>query len=55
MESIDKYYRVYASINLDNIYTNMKELSDNTAEGTQMVAVIKTDGYGFELCLWRKL
>ena len=47
MESIDKYYRVYASINLDNIYTNMKELSDNTAEGTQMVAVIKTDGYGF--------
>ena len=47
MESIDKYYRVYASINLDNIYTNMKELSDNTAEGTQMVAIIKTDGYGF--------
>ncbi|MBQ2744501.1 MAG: alanine racemase [Lachnospiraceae bacterium] len=44
---MDKYYRVYASINLDNIYTNMKELSDNTAEGTQMVAVIKTDGYGF--------
>ncbi len=47
MESVDKYYRVYAGINLDNIYINMKELSDNTAEGTQMVAVIKTDGYGF--------
>lgn len=47
MESIDKYYRVYAGINLDNIYNNMKALSDNTAEGTQMVAVIKTDGYGF--------
>lgn len=46
MESIDKYYRVYASVNLDNIYANMKELKDNTANGTQMVAVIKTDGYG---------
>ena len=28
MESIDKYYRVYASVNLDNIYANMKELKD---------------------------
>ncbi len=46
MENIDRYYRVYASVNLDNIYANMKALSDNTAEGTQMVAVIKTDGYG---------
>ncbi len=46
MENIDRYYRVYASVNLDNIYANMKALSDNTAKGTQMVAVIKTDGYG---------
>lgn len=46
MESIDKYYRVYAGINLDNIYTNMEELKNNTVEGTQMVAVVKTDGYG---------
>ena len=46
MESIDKYYRVYASVNLDNIYANMKELKDNTSPGTQMVAVVKTDGYG---------
>ena len=46
MESIDKYYRAYASINLDNIYANMKALKDNTAAGTQMVAVVKTDGYG---------
>ena len=46
MESIDKYYRVYAGINLDNIYMNMNELKENTAEGTQMVAVIKADGYG---------
>ena len=46
MESIDKYYRAYASINLDNIYANMKALKDNTATGTQMVAVVKTDGYG---------
>ena len=46
METIDRYYRVYAGVNLDNIYSNMKALSDNTVEGTQMVAVIKTDGYG---------
>ena len=46
MESIDKYYRVYASVNLDNIYENMKVLKENTAPGTQMVAVVKTDGYG---------
>ncbi len=46
MESIDKYYRVYASVNLDNIYKNVENLKANTAEGTQMVAVIKTDGYG---------
>ena len=46
MESIDKYYRVYAGINLDNIYINMRELKNNTAEGTQMAAVIKADGYG---------
>ena len=32
MESIDKYYRVYASINLDNIYTNMKELSEEYSD-----------------------
>ncbi len=46
MESIDKYYRAYAGINLDNIYANMQELKNNTAAGTQMVAVIKADGYG---------
>lgn len=46
MENIDRYYRVYAGVNLDNIYANMKALSDNTVKGTQMVAVIKTDGYG---------
>ena len=46
MESIDKYYRAYAGINLDNIYANMQELKNNTAAGTQMVAVIIADGYG---------
>ncbi|MBQ6814028.1 MAG: alanine racemase [Lachnospiraceae bacterium] len=46
MENVDKYYRVYAGINLDNIYINMCELKRNTVDGTQMVAVIKTDGYG---------
>ncbi len=46
MEVLDKYYRVYARINLDNIYKNVENLKANTADGTQMVAVIKTDGYG---------
>ncbi len=43
---MDEYYRVYASIDLDAIYNNVKNLKANTATGTKMIAVIKTDGYG---------
>lgn len=46
MDILDKYYRVYASVNLDAIYDNMKNLKANTKDGTGMIAVIKTDGYG---------
>ena len=46
MDILDKYYRVYASVNLDAIYDNMKNLKENTKAGTGMIAVIKTDGYG---------
>lgn len=46
MDILDKYYRVYASVNLDAIYENVKNLKDNTKEGTGVIAVIKTDGYG---------
>ena len=46
MNILDKYYRVYASVNLDAIYDNMKNIKENTKDGTGMIAVIKTDGYG---------
>lgn len=42
-----KYYdRVYAEINLDAIWHNMKAMQDNLTPGTKMCGVIKTDGYG---------
>lgn len=40
------YERVYASVNLDAILANCKEIKQNIASNTQIVAVIKTDGYG---------
>lgn len=46
MDILDKYYRVYASVNLDAVYQNVKNLKDNTTNGTDIIAVIKTDGYG---------
>lgn len=46
MNILDKYYRVYASVNLDAIYDNMKNIKENIKDGTGMIAVIKTDGYG---------
>ncbi|MBD5136795.1 MAG: alanine racemase [Lachnospiraceae bacterium] len=46
MDILDKYYRVYASVNLDAIYQNVKNLKENTKQGTDVIAVIKTDGYG---------
>ncbi|MDD2981366.1 MAG: alanine racemase [Hespellia sp.] len=41
-----KYQRVYAQINLDAIAYNMEQMKRNIHEGTEMIAVIKTDGYG---------
>ncbi|MGN0382679.1 MAG: alanine racemase [Eubacterium sp.] len=46
MKDLVDYYRVRADIDLDAIYNNMQALGANTREGTQLVAVIKTDGYG---------
>lgn len=40
------YSRVYAKIDLDAVAWNMEQLKKNLKEGTEMVAVIKTDGYG---------
>ena len=46
MFDIDRYYRVYAQINLDCIYANMVNMKANVSRETQMVAVVKADGYG---------
>lgn len=42
----EKYYRVYVTIDLDAIYSNINNLKQNIKPGTKLAAVIKTDGYG---------
>lgn len=41
-----QYNRVYASINLDAISYNMKQMKEHLAGDTKLIAVIKADGYG---------
>lgn len=43
---MDEYSRVYATINLDTIEYNIQQIKANVAPGTQIIAVIKADGYG---------
>lgn len=38
--------RTYAAVDLDAILSNMQSMHAHVAEGTRMIAVIKTDGYG---------
>lgn len=40
------YSRVCARINLDAVEKNMENMKQNIHEGTKMMAVLKTDGYG---------
>lgn len=40
------YSRVYASVNLDHILHNMKEMIRVIGDQTNVIAVVKTDGYG---------
>lgn len=42
-----KYPRVCAAIDLDAILSNMRSMHENLNVQTKMIAVIKTDGYGF--------
>jgi alanine racemase len=42
----NKYYRVYAEINLDAIVKNVDNLMALTKENTGTLAVVKADGYG---------
>lgn len=43
---IEKYSRVYATVDLDAIRFNMDSMKANIAPETKIVGVIKTDGYG---------
>lgn len=40
------YDRVFATVNLDAIFTNVENMKKNIDEKTQIMAVIKADGYG---------
>ena len=40
------YYRVQAEINLDAIYNNIKRAKDIISNDTEIMAIIKADGYG---------
>lgn len=41
-----QYDRVYAKINLDAIAYNMEQMKNHLGSNAQLIAVIKTDGYG---------
>ncbi|MFA9377358.1 MAG: alanine racemase [Lachnotalea sp.] len=43
---MDKYNRIYATVNLDAIANNMQQIKANIADKTKIIAVIKADGYG---------
>mgnify|MGYP003283462279 FL=1 len=43
---IDKYFRGYATVDLDMIHKNVEIMKERLNENTGIVAVIKTDGYG---------
>ncbi len=42
----ERYYRACATVDLDAIYDNVVALSKRLKEGTKIIAVVKTDGYG---------
>lgn len=43
---MEKYKRVYATVNLDAIAFNIQQMKANIDSDTQIIAVIKADGYG---------
>ena len=45
-KKLESYRRVYAEIDLDAVADNMKNMKENLPEGTRMMGVVKTDGYG---------
>lgn len=45
-EISEKYFRGYATVDLDKIYRNIEKMKEKLNPETGVVAVIKTDGYG---------
>ena len=45
-EKIEHYQRTCATVDLDAIVENMRNMKRNIAEETKLIGVIKTDGYG---------
>ena len=45
-EKIEHYQRTCATVDLDAIVENMRNMKKNIAEETKLIGVIKTDGYG---------
>ncbi len=45
-QALATYQRTWVEVNLDSISENMRKMKENVAKQTQMLAVIKTDGYG---------
>lgn len=43
---LNKYFRGYATIDLDKIYRNVERMKERLNQDTGIIAVIKTDGYG---------
>ncbi len=44
---LEEYSRVYAKINLDAIHQNVENMYNAMPRGTNILAVVKTDGYGY--------
>ncbi len=43
---IEQYKRVYAEVDLDAVHYNMEQMRQKTAPDTQIMGIIKADGYG---------
>ena len=43
--TMNSYSRVYASIDLDAVESNMRAMKDSLPPSASMIGVVKTDGY----------
>ena len=50
MKTEQDYQRVYAGINLDAVMHNLEKMHTLIKDDTKIIAVIKTDGYGHDIC-----